>query len=125
MQEILTIFLILLVLLLIISTLGGSIRFNEPFQEQSQAPMYSNPEAVKQMEKMMDVMMQQQSDKAYSPPSDAIHDMPPPVPSPKIEDTLPKLPGTLPPIDPSTEPSTNIEPFEDGFVGFASVSSQH
>lgn len=125
MQEILTIFLILLVLLLIISTLGGSIRFNETFQETSQQPMYSNPEAVKQMEKMMDAMMQQQSDKAYSPPSDAIHNMPAPTPSQKFEDPVPKLPGTLPPIDPSTEPPTTVEPYEDGFVGFAEVTAQH
>lgn len=34
MREVLIIFLILLVLLLIISTLGGSIKFNEPFYEQ-------------------------------------------------------------------------------------------
>lgn len=98
MHDILTIFLILLVLLLIISTLGGSIRFNENFEEQAVDAVLEKPE--------------------YTSPDPVV---PPPQPTKKIEEPSPPSIPTLPrpPVD--TSIAGGIEPFENGVVSFASI----
>jgi hypothetical protein len=97
MHEILTIFVILLVLLLIISTLGGSIRFNEKFEEPVEVDM-----------------------NAYAPPAKLMDDVKPPAPAQKFEDDMrPKLRDTPPKVAESDQ--ALVEPF-DNDINFATIA---
>lgn len=108
MRDILTIFVILLVLLLLISTLGGSIRFNENF---------ANAE----------VEYQGHTIQHYPPKNFELHPYPQPehampAPQPAIEATEQPQERKEPKIEDKTIPQSelNIEAF-DGTSPFAAI----